>query len=74
MKLRGRGNKEAVEALKAKADATAQRLKTVFHALQAEGVTTIRGMAEALNKRGVLSPLGRSWHANTVVRVAKRLK
>jgi DNA invertase Pin-like site-specific DNA recombinase len=72
--LKGRGNAEAVAAMKAKADVTAQRLLGIFRSLQAQGITTVRSMARALNERGVLSPNGQSWHPTTVVRVRRRLR
>jgi hypothetical protein len=72
--LTGRGNIEALAAIKAKADATAQRLRGVLSSLHNEGITTTRGMTRALNERGVLSPHGGSWHPNTVIRVRKRIE
>lgn len=72
--LRGKGNTEAVAAIKAKALATAMRLQCVLSTLQEQGITTVRGLAQALNERGVLSPNGGSWHPNTVLRVQKHLR
>lgn len=72
--LAGRGNAKAVEARRAKAQATAERLRGVFESLSAEGNTSMRAMARTLNERGVLSPSGMSWHPNSVARILDRLK
>lgn len=71
--LLGRGNHHAIAAIKAKADATAQRLRTLFRALQDEGITDVRRIAATLNERGVLSPNGAAWHPTSVSRLAKRI-
>jgi hypothetical protein len=42
--------------------------------LQASGVTSLNGLAAALNERGVLTPAGSHyWHAAQVSRLLKRL-
>ena len=42
--------------------------------LQAAGVTSLNGIAEALNARGVLTPAGSDhWYASQVARLLKRL-
>lgn len=71
--LKGRGNKEAVAAIVAKADATAERLKPELGALRAQGITSLRGMAMALNARGIMTPRGARWNAKAVSRVLARL-
>lgn len=71
--LRNSDNAAAIAAIKAKANATASRLQSVLRALQAEGITSVRNIAKTLNESGVLSPNGRDWHPNTVVRISKRI-
>lgn len=71
--LSGYGNHHAIAAIKAKANATAQRLRNLFNALHAEGITDIRRMAATLNERGVLSPNGATWHPTSVSRLTKRI-
>lgn len=72
--LKGRGNGEAVAALTAGADQKAERLRKTVAKLEAEGITTARGMATALNARGILSPRGKGWTATTVQRLRTRLE
>lgn len=54
-----RGNDEAGAAIEAKADATAQRYRNILGIIRKEGVTSARGIAAALNERGVLTPRGK---------------
>ena len=42
--------------------------------LRQSGVTTVRGIAEELNRRGVHAPRGTAWHPTTVSRLLSRLK
>jgi hypothetical protein len=64
----------AREAHQARADARAAGLAPIIKALQAAGITSLKGMARALNERGMLTPTGRGrWHAMQVARVLKRL-
>jgi hypothetical protein len=37
------------------------------------GVTSVRRIAEELNRRAILTPRGGEWHATSVVRLLKRL-
>lgn len=71
--LRGRGNAEAVAAIIGKADAKAEQLRKTLERIEAEGVTSARAIAAALNERGILSPRGKSWSATSVQRVRQRL-
>jgi hypothetical protein len=41
----------------------------VIHALQQEGVTTLAGIASALNHQGIPAPRGGTWSAVQVARV-----
>jgi hypothetical protein len=63
-----------IEARQARADAKAADLAPILKELQAVGVTTLEGIAAALDKRGVPTPLGhRHWYAMQVSRVLARL-
>jgi DNA invertase Pin-like site-specific DNA recombinase len=41
----------------------------IIRGLQASGVITLTGLADALNDRGIATPQGRRWHAMTVKRL-----
>jgi DNA invertase Pin-like site-specific DNA recombinase len=73
--LRGRqvGNKEAVAAIKQKAQEHASNLRAIVEDIRAQGITSIRRIAEELNSRAVLAPRGGEWQATTVVRLLARL-
>ncbi|WP_321392161.1 recombinase family protein [Emcibacter sp.] len=72
--LMGRGNKEAVTALKRKAQDKANDLKVVIENIQKQGFTSFGQIAKELSERGIATPRGGSnWHAMTVKRVMDRL-
>jgi hypothetical protein len=48
----------ACEANEARADERAAKLAPIIKALQAEGITSLNGIAEALNERRVRTPRG----------------
>jgi hypothetical protein len=59
----------------ARADERARKLAPIIKAIQAKGVTSSSGIAEALNKRRVPTPRDRGpWHATQVRRLLARLK
>lgn len=60
-------------ALRAKADATAQRYSSTIVELRSAGIESASGMARELNARGIPSPRGGSWQAATVQRIVARL-
>jgi DNA invertase Pin-like site-specific DNA recombinase len=74
--LRGKqvGNKEAVEAIKLKAQEHATNLRSILDDIHGEGITSIRRTAEELNRRGILAPRGGEWQPTTVVRLLARLR
>jgi hypothetical protein len=74
--LRGKqvGNREAIAKVKANADERAVNLKAILTAIQANGVTSVRRIAEELNRRGVLTPRGATWHPTSVVRLLQHLQ
>jgi DNA invertase Pin-like site-specific DNA recombinase len=73
--LRGKqvGNKEAVAAVKRKAQEQAMNLRSILDDIRAQGITSIRKIAEELNRRSVLTPRGGEWRSTTVVRLLARL-
>lgn len=73
--LRGKqtGNAEAVAAIKLKAQAHAENLQAIVEDVRSQGITSIRKIAEELNRRGILTPRGGEWQATTVVRLLDRL-
>lgn len=74
--LRGKqtGNAEAVAAIKLKAQAHATNLQSIMDDVRSQGITSIRKIAEELNRRGILTPRGGEWQPTTVVRLLERLE
>jgi 3-deoxy-D-arabino-heptulosonate 7-phosphate (DAHP) synthase len=54
------------------ADDFAQPLAPVLRAVRSEGATTLRSVAEALNRRGVKSQRGGIWHPSAVANLLAR--
>ncbi len=71
--LVGLGNLEALTSIKLKANQNAQRLANTIATLQATGTKSARGIALALNSKGILSPRGSQWDAKAVTRLQQRL-
>jgi DNA invertase Pin-like site-specific DNA recombinase len=76
-KARGRvlgrnGAERLAPAYKAQAMARAEEIAPVLRELEAQGLSA-RRMAAELNRRGVETPEGRRWHAQTVMRIMHRL-
>jgi hypothetical protein len=64
----------ACEANEARADERARKLAPIIRAIQAKGITSLNGIAEALNEHRVPTPRGRRrWHATQVRRVLARM-
>ena len=57
---------KGASANRSAADAFASNVLPVVKEIQAAGVTTHRGLAAALNARGVRTARGGEWHATTV--------
>jgi hypothetical protein len=58
----------------ARANASAATLAPVVRELQASGITSLNGLAAALNERRVPTPAGSGpWYASQVARLLKRL-
>src|SRR4030088_3541564 len=54
------------------ADEVVGRLAPIVRSAQSEGATTLRAMAQALNRRGVKSPRGGTWHPSAVANLLSR--
>jgi DNA invertase Pin-like site-specific DNA recombinase len=61
-----------VAANKANADCFAANVIPIIREIQASGVTTLRGVARALNARGVPSARGAPWSEVAVTNILKR--
>jgi DNA invertase Pin-like site-specific DNA recombinase len=57
----------------ARADSLAQDRMEIIRAIRDQGVTTLRGLARAMNDRGVPAPRGGLWSAGQVSRVLDRV-
>jgi DNA invertase Pin-like site-specific DNA recombinase len=73
LRAAGKGNAAAQAARVARANARALDLADTITDLQSQGITTVRGIAHELNKRGYRSPRGGEWHASSVSNLLKRL-
>jgi hypothetical protein len=64
----------AREARQARANERAASLVAIVNQLRAAGTTSLNGIAEALNARGILTPAGSDrWYAIQVSRLLRRL-
>jgi DNA invertase Pin-like site-specific DNA recombinase len=68
-----KGNRAGVAAVKRQANEHAERLRPVLEGLRAEGITTLIGIAEALNERGMQTARGGSWYPATVRNLIARM-
>jgi DNA invertase Pin-like site-specific DNA recombinase len=71
--LKGRGNREAVEAVTQAAQERALMLSGVLEDLRTQGVTSANGIAKSLNQQGIASARGGRWTARSVLNVLERL-
>ncbi len=69
----GKGNAAGVAAVQAKAGEFAEDLRPVIESMQAEGLTSLGALAEALNVRGMKTPRGGLWHKTSVRNLLGRL-
>lgn len=72
--LKGRGNAEAVQAVKSKASTWAERIRPDVEKIIAEGVTSLRELADEMNSRAIKTARGGKWYASSVSRLLERLK
>lgn len=68
-----KGNVDGLKAIQAKADSFADNLKPVVAALALEGITSLGGIAAAMNDRGMLTPRGGNWYKSSVKNLLDRL-
>lgn len=68
----GAGQKAATEAVRQAAAARAADLQVHLTALQAEGVSSLNGLAQRLNAEGIPTARGGRWTATAVRRVLER--
>lgn len=66
------GSKEGVRVRRESADEAANDRMEVIREIQAAGITTLRGIADALNERRIPTSRGKSWTATQVQRVINR--
>lgn len=64
--------RKAVETRRAKAADRDPDLMPIVEELRAAGVTSLRGIASALNERSIPAPKGGVWHPNGVKRMLAR--
>jgi DNA invertase Pin-like site-specific DNA recombinase len=69
----GKGNTDAVRALKGTADANANALRDMVNDIRAGGVSTLSGIAHELERRGARTARGGRWSATQVGRLLARL-
>lgn len=74
--LRGRqkGNGEAVAAIKLRAQEHATNPRSILDDVCGNGITSVRKIAEELNRRGILASRGGEWQTITVVGLLSRLR
>ena len=68
----GKAQAKSREVRTASADTFASNVLPIIGSLKAAGVTSLRGIADALNARAVRTPRGGSWTAAQVKRVLER--
>jgi hypothetical protein len=66
-------HRSGFEGRQARANQKAADLARTIAELQAAGVTSLRGIARALNERGISPPRGHGWQATQVRRLLARL-
>ena len=69
----GRNGARLARANKAKAKADVARLAPIVANIRASGVTTVRAIADELNRRRIASPRGGQWSKSTVAVLLSRL-
>lgn len=67
-----KASRQGVKSNIAHADLFAQNTLPIIHEIQAAGITTLKGVAEALNARGVHTARGKKWFPATVKNILSR--
>lgn len=68
------GNKQALITIKGNANRRAANLRSIVDDLRAEGVSSVRGLADKMNAKGILTPRGGRWHPTSAARLLSRLQ
>jgi DNA invertase Pin-like site-specific DNA recombinase len=68
-----RGNAASVEAIKAAAVDRAEQLRPVIDDMRSRGISSMGGLAAALNDGGMVTARGGRWHASSVRNLLTRL-
>jgi hypothetical protein len=64
--------KTAVDTVKAEADRYAANVLPIIREAQKAGARTLREIADALNARGIATPRGGQWYAQSVANILER--
>lgn len=67
------GNAQAVARIKQNAAQRAADLKAIVDDIKQSRITTVRGIAEEMQVRGIRAPRGDTWHPTAVARLLARL-
>ena len=73
LKRSQRGNSAILSAIAGNADAFAEELAPVLHEVQAAGHTTLRAIADELNRRQIVTRRGGRWHVSNVKNLRERI-
>lgn len=73
MVISDEGRRAAAKTRTARAEARAADLAPLIAEFQAQGLTTLRAIAKALNDRGIPTARGGQWSAEQVRRVLAKL-
>jgi DNA invertase Pin-like site-specific DNA recombinase len=68
-----RGNAASLAVIRSAAADRAEQMRPVINDLRTGGVTSLGGMASALNEGGFVTPRGGKWHASSVRNLLARL-
>ena len=63
-----------VEAGRVRAESTARQLMPIFDEIQQQGVTSLSGIADALNQKEIATQFGHPWQAEGVRRVLGQME
>ncbi|WP_417676737.1 recombinase family protein [Pseudodonghicola sp.] len=69
----GKGNVDAVQAVKTRADARANQIADILEELETTGFTTLTAIADELNRRAIKTARGGRWHPSSVANLRNRL-
>ena len=67
-----KGSAIGVARIREKADLFAENIVPIIASIRTSGITTLKGIADALNARGIRTARGGSWHPTTVRNILGR--